>query len=279
MFQKVVQSAKLVSLPDIYMKLKELIAEPDYTMAEVALLVGYDPGMATRFLRAVNNPLNRRTRMIETVSHAVSLLGMNQVHDIVLSASVTEAFAGFKNNKVMNMKKFWRRSLYCAVIVKQLAIEIDLMESDRLFVIGLVHDIGHLIMYTSIPEESQHAALKAKEKAKSLYQVEREELGFDYAALGGYMMKQWDLPESFQTITRFHPEPPKADQLVQETALLYLSSLLVMSEFEEENFGEGRFAVDPNVWSTSSLTVDQCLNVRLKAADQLAEVENSIFNL
>ena len=91
MFQKVVKSAQLISLPDIYFKLKELIEDPDYTMAEVALLVGRDPGMAARFLRVVNSPLNRRASKIETVSHAVSLLGIRQVHDIVLSASVAES--------------------------------------------------------------------------------------------------------------------------------------------------------------------------------------------
>ena len=52
--------------------------DPDYTMAEVAILVGRDPGMATRFLRVVNSPLYRRIRKIETVSHAVSLLGIRR---------------------------------------------------------------------------------------------------------------------------------------------------------------------------------------------------------
>ncbi len=124
MFQKVVKSAQLISLPDIYLKLKELIDDPDYTMAEVALLVGRDPGMATRFLRLVNSPLYRRVRKIETVSHAVSLLGIRQVHDIVLSASVAEAFEGIQT-EVMNMKKFWQRSFYCAVMTKQLALECE----------------------------------------------------------------------------------------------------------------------------------------------------------
>ena len=106
MFQKVVKSAQLISLPDIYIKLKELMDDPEYTMAEIALLVGRDPGMAGRFLRVVNSPLYRRIRKIETVSQAVSLLGIRQVHDIVLSASIAEAFEGIQT-EVMNMKKFW----------------------------------------------------------------------------------------------------------------------------------------------------------------------------
>ena len=276
MFQKVVKSAQLISLPDIYIKLKELIDDPDYTMAEVALLVGRDPGMATRFLRVVNNPLNRRVNKIETVSHAVSLLGIRQVHDIVLSASVAEAFEGIQTD-VMNMKTFWQRSFFCAVMTKLLALKCGIMDSDRLFVIGLLHNIGHLFMYIAIPEESQQAILSAKKLERPLYQLERELLGFDYATLGGYVMRQWDLPKSFQAITFFHPEPGKTNQFATETALLHLSSLLVMSDLEAGVFGEGAFTVDPTVWTTTSLKEEQCLNFRHTAADEFGEVEDSIF--
>ena len=276
MFQKVVKSAQLISLPDIYTKLKELIDDPDYTMAEVALLVGRDPGMSTRFLQAVNSPLNRRVCKIETVSHAVSLLGIRQVHDIVLSASVAEAFEGIQT-ELMNMKKFWQQSFYSAVMTKQLALECGIIESDRLFVTGLLHNIGHLFMYMAIPEESQQAFLNAKKQERPLYQVERELIGFDYAKLGGYVMRQWDLPKSFQAITYFHPEPGKSNQFAMETALLHLSSLLVQSDLEEGVFGEGSFTIDPTVWPTTSLTEGQCLNFRKTAADEFDEVANSLF--
>ncbi len=276
MFHKVVKSAQLISLPDIYIKLKELMDEPDYTMAEVAFLVGRDPGMATRFLRMVNSPLNRRVHKIETVSHAVSMLGMGQIHDIVLSASVGQAFEGIQM-ELMNMKKFWQRSFYCAVMAKQLALKCGLMESDKLFVNGLLHDIGHLFMYLSIPKESQQAILNAEKQERPLYQVERELLGFDYAELGGYVMEQWDLPQSLRSITCFHPEPGRTNQFALETALLHLSSLLVMSDLEKSIFGKGSFTVDPTVWTTTGLTEEQCLNFRQIAADQFSNVTNSLF--
>ncbi|MCP4117588.1 MAG: HDOD domain-containing protein [Desulfobacteraceae bacterium] len=252
------------------------MSEPDYTMAEVAILVGRDPGMAARFLRIVNSPLNRRVHKIETVAHAVSILGMDQIHDIVLSASVAEAFEGIQT-KLMDMKKFWKRSFYCALMTKQLALGCGIMESDRLFVNGLLHDIGHLFMYLSIPKESQQAILNAKKQDRPLYLVERELLGFDYAELGGYVMGRWNLPQSLQATTVFHPEPARANEFVLETALLHLGSLLVISDLEKRIFGEGSFSVDPTVWPTTRLTEEQCLNFRQTAADQFGEVANSLF--
>lgn len=276
MFKKVIRSAELISLPEIYLKLKDLLEDPEYTMAEVALLVGSDPGMAARFLRIANSPLYRRACKIETVSHAVSLLGVRQVQDIVLSASVAEAFEGIET-KVMNMKRFWQRSFYCAVMSKQFAMVCELTEIDRLFVAGLLHDIGHLFMFMAIPEESQHAILMAKNLERPLWQMERELLGFDYAKLGGYMMRQWDFPNSLQLITWRHPEPCKADQFGLETALLHLSSLLVRSDLEQGVFGEGPFTVDSTVWATINLTEEHCLNIRQKAADEFSEVVSNFF--
>ena len=278
MFHKVVKSAQLISLPDIYLKLKELMDDPDYTMAEVALLVGRDPGMATRFLRVVNSPLYRRIRKIETVSHAVSLLGIHEVHDIVLSASVAEAFEGIQTD-VMNMQKFWQRSFYSAVMTKQLALESGMMESDRLFVIGLLHDIGHLFMYLEIPEESQQAIFNAKKLGRPLYQVERQLLGFDYAKLGGYVMGQWDLPKSLQFITCYHPEPGNANQYASEAALLHLASRLVQADLEAGTFGAGAFLIDPAAWQLTGLTEAQCLHARQAAAEQFGAVADSISTL
>jgi len=274
--QKILVSAKLISLPEIYLKLKGLIDDPESTMAEVALLVGRDPGMSVRFLRLVNSPLNRRSNKIETVAHAVSLLGSQQVHDIVLSASIAKAFDGMLSD-VMNMKQFWQRSIYCAVTARQLARQCDEMETERLFVIGLLHDIGHLFMYLEVPEQAQAAILKARDEQRPLYQVERDLLGFDYAYLAGQVMKDWDLPKSIQVPVTCHPEPSQANHFVEEAALLHLASLLVQADLDTGVFGEGPYAVNPAAWSATGLTLEQCLNVQKAAADQYLEVSKSIL--
>jgi len=273
--QKIRSSAQLITLPEIYLRLKDLLADPDYTMAEVALLVSRDPGLATRFLRIVNSPLNRRTAKIERVSHAVSLLGAQQVHDIVLCASVAGAFDGVLNN-VINMKQFWQRSIYCAVTARQLAIECD-VESERMFLIGLLADLGHLFMYLGVPDQAQQAILRARDEQKALCLVEREQLGFDYAAVGGMMLKEWLLPKSLQIPITFHTEPGKIKQFPFETSLLHVASLLVQADLEEGVFDEGAYKVNQNAWVSTNLTLDRCLNVRKVAAEQFEEVTESIL--
>jgi len=277
LFQKVVESARLISLPDIYFRLKELIEDPDFSMAEVALHVGHDPGMAARFLQVVNSPLNRRARTIDSVVQAVSLLGISQVHDIVLSVSVARAFEGLQND-VMDMKKFWSHSVFCAVLTRELAIETDVMESDRFIVMGLLHDIGHLFMYLSIPRKCQQAILAANQQGRPLYVVEREMMGFDYAQVGSYVLKDWNLPESLQTTTGFHIEPARADLFQQETSLLHIATLLVQAQEQDAVFDTGALKVDQAAWQLTGLTEQQCLAARDKAADEFEEVVENIFS-
>ena len=163
-------------------------------------------------------------------------------------------------------------------MTKQLALECGIMESDRFFVFGLLHDIGHLFMYLAIPEESQQAILNAKKLERPLYQVERKLLGFDYAKVGGYVMRHWDLPKSLQAITCFHPEPGKANQFASETALLHLASLLVQADLEAGAFGAGAFLVDPAAWQLTGLTEEHCLHVRQTAAEHFGAIAEGILS-
>ncbi len=273
--QKIRSSAQLITLPEIYLRLNELLTDPDYTMAEVALLISHDPGLSAQILRIVNSPLKRREAKVERIGYAVSLLGAQQIHDVVLCASVTETFDGIHND-VINMKQFWQRSIYCAITARQLAIKCE-VECERLFLLGLLADIGHLFMYLSIAKQAQQAIVQAREEQRPLYLVEKELLGFDYAEVGGMMMKEWSLPKSLQLPIAFHTDPGKVKQFQFETGLLHIAMLLIRADQEEGDFGEGAYAVNQNVWTATDLTLEDCLNARAIAAEQFKIVTESIL--
>jgi hypothetical protein len=92
-------------------------------------------------------------------------------------------------------------------------------------------------------------------------------------------MGQWDLPKSFQVITRFHPEPDKANQFGSDAALLHLASLLVQADLEAGAFGAGAFLVNPAAWQLTGLTEGHCLQALQTAAEQFSTVADSITTL
>ena len=164
-WEQVTAGAKLISLPDIYLRLRSVLDDPDFSMSEVADVISRDPGMTARLLRLVNSAYFGLAAKIETVTRATSLLGTQQVHDLVLATSVADTFEGM-SSEVMDMQRFWRRSIHCGILSRQLANKCNVLDSERLFVAGLLRDIGHLVMYQTIPLQSQQAMEQSARTAR-----------------------------------------------------------------------------------------------------------------
>ena len=266
-WEQVTANAKLISLPEVYLRLKELLAQPDYSIADVALIIGQDPALTARLLRLVNSPYFGLAAKVESVFRAVNMLGTRQVHDLALATSIAHSFAGMPRAAV-DMPKFWRRSVFCGLVSRGLAQAAGVEDSERLFVAGLLRDIGHLVMYQTVPEPCQQAMLSAEQREQPLYLVERELIGIDYARVGGALMRLWQLPSSLREATEFHIEPGRAMTFPMETYLVHLAALLVTAEETGQEFGSGALKPRAKSWDVTGLTVQQCLSVQSEFAKE-----------
>ena len=161
-WSKVSVEANLISLPDIYWRLKELLDSHNYALPDVAQLIVYDPGLTARILRIVNSAYFGFAANIETVNHAVSVLGVRQIEDLVLTTSIADALGDYQCEH-LDVKKFWLDSVYRAIAGRNLAGECNLMDGERMFVAGLLSGIGHLVMYQSVPVLTQQAQRQARD--------------------------------------------------------------------------------------------------------------------
>ncbi|MBA1443773.1 MAG: HDOD domain-containing protein [Chromatiales bacterium] len=175
-WEEISTKVKLISLPDVYLRLKEVLDDPNYTMGGVAEVITHDPAITIRLLRIVNSAYFGLATQIDSVSRAVNLLGTQGIHDLVLAASVAQSFEGM-SNEVMDMERFWRKSVVCAITSRELASLCNVLDGEHLFVCGLLHDIGHLVLYQMAPGKAQQAIEQAKTHQGSLYQAERSLLG------------------------------------------------------------------------------------------------------
>jgi len=119
-WESISQNVRLVSLPDVYLRLKAVLDDPNFNLADVTEVVGTDPALTASLLRIVNSAYFGLGAEIDTVSRAVGLLGMHEVHDLVLTASVAQSFEGM-SNEIVDMHQFWRRSVDCAITARELA--------------------------------------------------------------------------------------------------------------------------------------------------------------
>jgi HD-like signal output (HDOD) protein len=275
-WESISQNARLVSLPDVYLRLKTVLDDPNSNLADVAEVVGNDPGITARLLRIVNSAYFGLGSEVDTVSRAVGLLGTQEVHDLVLAASVAQSFEGM-SNEVMDMRKFWRRSVVCAITGRELASLCNVLDGERLFVAGLLRDIGHLYIYQLAPQKAQQAIELAAVQGTPLYKAERTLLGVDFARVGADLMRQWQLPQSLWEPTEYQVEPAKSQEYDLFTCLVHIAAHL--TEGAEHGFGiEVALAgVLEHAWRVTGLTPGQCAVVVDRVEAQVAAVMRLIF--
>lgn len=270
------ESVELISLPDIYIRLRNVIASPDWSMADVAEIVANDPSITARLLKLVNSPFFGLVSKVDTITRAINLLGIQQVNDLVLATSVIDSFSGFTND-YFNIYDFWFNGVYCAVTARLLAYYCEDLDTERPFVAGLLHNIGHMVTYQKIPEESLRALEIATQKNISLYKAERELLGFDYAQVGAELMREWKLPKSLQETTECHVEPEKAKDFQLETAIIHIASILTQNALAQIPISPETLAVNPLCWEITGLSVEDMPELKKEADQQASMVMNMLF--
>lgn len=218
---------KLASPPEIFLKISQIVEDPSKTVQDAEQVIQHDPGLAARLLRLVNSAFYGFPRQILSISHAISLIGLKELRDLVLATVVVERFSDFPN-KLMTMREFWRVSVRGALLAKELSKGFAGMES--VFVCGLLHEIGRLVIYARMPELARAALLLAEAENLEESTAERRTYGFDHYQLGAELLRRWQLPPVIVATLRCHGRPGEAGDFSRETALVTLALLISIKD-------------------------------------------------
>jgi HD-like signal output (HDOD) protein len=214
----------LATLPAVYQRVRQVLDDPDSSISQLATVVAADAALTARLLRVVNSVYFGLMSRVDTVTRAVSMLGMQQVHDIVLASSITSMFKGM-NPSSMNMTRFWSSSVMRALLARTAAELGHATDTERFFVAGLLADIGHLVMYQVQPSLAEQAQREAAEKGIALEVAERTWLECDYAEVGAALAERWQLPDHLVQAIRAQIDPGIAgdDRARHDAAILHLA--------------------------------------------------------
>jgi len=270
------ESIELISLPDVYIRLRSVITSPNASMSDVAQIIVHDPAITARLLKLVNSPFFGLASKVDTMTHAINLLGTQQVHDLVLATVVVDSFSGFTND-AFNIYDFWFKGVYCAVTARLLAYHCDDLDTERPFIAGLLHNIGHLVTQQKMPDESISALKLAKDNNLDLYIAERKIFGFDYAQVGSALMAEWSLPESLQNITEFHIEPVKAIDFRLETAIIHIATAITQDALDDMPITAETLSVNPVCWQLTGLSAEDMPAIKKEVDNQASMVMSLLF--
>ncbi len=214
----------IATLPDIYYKLMEVMKGPFNSTNDMAKVISKDPGLTSRLLRIVNSAFYSFPSKIETVSRAITIIGTDELCELALATSVIEAF-GQGLSGTVDMNKFWMHSVACASFARVLGLRRHEPNVERFFVVGLLHDVGRLLLLSQNATPIQVAFKHAAKERIPLYVVEKELLGFTHTQAGAELAKSWKLPASQYEAIAYHHWPQHASRYPLEAAIVHVSDV------------------------------------------------------
>jgi len=268
----------LVSLPEVAIKINSMVDDPNVSVDEIGELISQDPALTIRVLAIANSPFYGLSSEISTISRAVTVLGTKQLTDVVLSTSTTNAFSGIPIH-LISVDDFWYHSLYCGLLAQELSCKHNPPLRDSMFVAGLLHDIGHLVMLNKIPEKIHDALLRTVQgESLPLYLEEREVIGFDHGQVGAALGRVWNLPAYLIECMEFHHEPLKAKDFKLEVELIHIANAIASLPYVDE-INESDFqAIDKQVWEETGLTAQDVQQAMSVAQEKIAETKAVYFS-
>jgi HD-like signal output (HDOD) protein len=206
--QVVARMGALPSLPSLYLQLREACRDPDVSLRTVAEIIGQDAAMTAKVLQMVNSAFFGLRRRVSSPLHAIQLLGLDTVRALVLSAHV---FFGCDPLRLQlcSMEHQWSHSLLVSTLAAAVARLEDGTDEvvDDARVAGLLHAAGALVLAASLPGAYSEAVHRAKLDRMPLVDAEAQAFGVSHAAIGGYLLALWALPEPVVEAVAFHHAP------------------------------------------------------------------------
>ncbi|MHC1790751.1 HDOD domain-containing protein [Solidesulfovibrio sp.] len=264
---------KLTSLPDVFVRISEVLNDANSTALEAAGAIGKDTSLSAKLLQLVNSAFYGFPVKVDTLSRAVTIVGSRQITTLALGISVIGIFKDLPEGLV-DMRSFWKHSIGCGIIASNLvstAAGGTGMEVERLFVAGLLHDVGRLVLYRNLPRHAAHVLAKARNEGILLRDAERTVLGFDHATLGGMLLRRWRFPENLERAVRHHHggDTPMAQFM---PAMIHVADAAANALLLGTSGEVYVPPLSPAAWTTLGLT-PQCLAEVVAAADvQAAEI-------
>ncbi len=248
---------KLPTLNSVAFEVINLCSEDEISLSQLVRIISNDQSLASQVLKVANSSYFNYPRKIYSLERAVVVMGLNLLRDIALSIAIFSLYKGLKVNRSFDMVGFWGHTLKTGYAARVLADQFDPFHKDVLYIGGLLHDIGKLVLLKVLQEDYILVLEKSKQEEKPLVEVEKHLLGFTHADMGGKLLDIWKLPESVVGMVQLHHLDGHSLNGEGKTPwgrIIYLANIFAhLLEFEERNM-EKVNEIDPSFTKHFSFT-------------------------
>jgi HD-like signal output (HDOD) protein len=248
---------ELPTMPEVLLKLNEVMARADAAAGDVARVVTADPAVSTNILRIVNSAYYGLQVRVSSVNLAISVMGFNMTKKVALKAAVFSSF-GKRREKIQHFDPaaFWRHAVFTGVAAKTLATASPAfadMHPEDAYIAGLLHDIGKIILMEKAAPRYLAMLRRAVQQGRPESEIELEDFGFTHADVGSVLAIKWSLPEDLAIAIRYHHQPAKDPFHRSLSSLIHLADHLAWRGNTPSTVGTPICTLDHDVFAWTGL--------------------------
>jgi putative nucleotidyltransferase with HDIG domain len=200
--ERIKNLVNLPTLPIIATEIIRISREDRLSINQMLPIIEKDPPLAMKVLKFANSPYYGLTEKVQSLRHAIVIIGLTQLTELATAFTIIRAFES--DDESLPWRQFWEHSSATGFMAQLIAEELGITTMENIYSIGLLHDIGKLILYRVDPRNYREAYLLSAKKQIAGFMAEEEIFGFNHAEAGYWISEQWDLPQSLRTGIQYH---------------------------------------------------------------------------
>ena len=240
---------EIPTLPVISQKILDVMSDPEASYKDIVNVVEYDQALALKILKVANSAFFGSIGKVSSLENAMVKLGMNEVRSIVLGVSVHNFFSG-NSNGLFDIDKFWEHSIVCSQVSKYLGNHFRIKNSDMLFLGGLIHDMGKVVIGQYFHDEFLEIIEYIDSNHSSFSEAEKAVIGTTHYQIAAKLLNQWNFPKEVIMNILYHHAPWGDKNFETGAIILFLANMItkIAGYYCHDNENQ----IDPLEFSESS---------------------------
>jgi putative nucleotidyltransferase with HDIG domain len=259
----------LPTLPTMLNSINQMILNPRTSAKEVSQIISADPALTSKVLRVVNSSFYGFPNRITTITHAIVILGFNTIKSIVLSSTIFDVFRRGAKAGEFDRTEFWKHSIGCGAAAKVLGRRINYPMLEELFIAGLLHDVGKIVLDQYLPEKFGEVVAQVRTRDILIVEAEMNVLGVTHADVGAWLFEKWNLSKGLVDAVRHHHNPALAGESQRFAEIVHVADVLVRA-LRFGNGGDQKIpAISDRAWASLGLSEAELDDLLAQTAQEI----------
>lgn len=267
-----IEAIYLPSMPQVLLRFLQLSSDDNTSMAELATLVGQDPALSARVLTVANSPALRRGKETKNLLQCLVNLGTRLARSLAACLVVQKVFSPTVENQHYDLTGFWGHSLRVAEMARAIAAEVKYPDLEEAYLSGLLHDIGQLLLLGGVGERYGSILVLSRDEA-DLREIEEQRLGTDHAAVGAWLLDQWNLSSFMADSVLLHHTPAEEIAAADELSRIVWSAHMICYHHKQLDLAQDERAPDLSAVNLmTGIDVSKVLSIYRQCSDRVVSV-------